>query len=148
MLLTLPAFGDCFTNTVLGLLSWFFPSLCPQGAIPLKHSPSRAPRSSIVVTVMSWDTTNTEWLCFPKTGLLAGRGKIWLQGSGERRHRGFEQGFVVQYSKSLLSRCLLILFVYLASLLALQEPTLSGYVVSKGQCFLTCFPILFSPSSP
>lgn len=61
-----------------------------------------------MVTVMSWDTATMEWLCFPETGLLAGRGE-W----------GAE------------TLCLLIIFVYLASLLTLYESTLSGYVVFK-----------------
>lgn len=43
VLLILPVFGGCFTNTVLELLSWSFPSLCPQEAVPLKYSPLRAP---------------------------------------------------------------------------------------------------------
>lgn len=104
-----------------------------------------------MVIVMSWGTTITEWFYFPKTGLPAGIGRIlWLQGRGELRHTGFEQGLcrAVQRSVSLLSACLLIIFVYLASLLTLCKSALSGYVACKGQGFLSCFPILFSPSSP
>jgi len=46
-----------------------------------------------MVTVMNWDTTNTVWLHFPKTGLLAATERIYrLKGSEELRPTGFEQG--------------------------------------------------------